>query len=87
MTSTTHPAVELRRTSELEAFDVVHVYGMRVRLDECHVWHNDAIADPTIYTWHGTVLNTAELPPSMGPIGKWTVQGNDLRSWAVEVSA
>ncbi|MEV7512122.1 hypothetical protein AB0O57_29615 [Streptomyces sp. NPDC091201] len=88
-----------KKASELQAGDIVRVYGMRVRLDElsCPPYSSGG---GLVYSWLGTVLNLAEVhhevrvPRSflcewsgrtLVREDAWTVQGNDLVRHAVEV--
>lgn len=76
-----------RKSSQLEAGDVVRVYGMRVQLGEMLPVYPTPGNERPCYSWSGTVLNSAELPQSMGAIKSWRVQGNDLATWTVEVAS
>ncbi|MGW0033042.1 hypothetical protein ACWDXD_24900 [Streptomyces sp. NPDC003314] len=89
-------------SSELRKGDVVHEYGMRVRLDELHCEPYPGQGGSLVYSWGGTVLNLDEVrteghvPASflrewqgltLVREDAWTIQGSDHRRWSVEETA
>ncbi|WP_328491222.1 hypothetical protein [Streptomyces zaomyceticus] len=87
-------------SSELQAGDVVHEYGMRVRLDELVCPPYSGHGGALVYSWRGTVLNLADVhAESYVPRSflrqweglrllrgdVWTVQGNANALRDVEV--
>lgn len=76
------------KSSELRDGDVVLTHGMRVKLDRPVA--TQLGANGLVFTWDGLVLNQAEvlaegfITRGFIPDGRWTVQGNDLATWAVE---
>lgn len=89
---------EIRNTLELTAGDVIVTHGMRVLLDgELHVWYAEQTGRE-VRTYRGcTVLNADEVKAArVVPVSwlhhetpdrpTWTVQGNALASWTVEVA-
>jgi hypothetical protein len=75
----------------LRAGMVVRTHGMRVRLDSL-VSDTFGSAGRRVAAWRGSVLNMPEVraagivPASFVRDGMWTVQGNDLATWTVEVT-
>jgi hypothetical protein len=73
----------------LRAGMVVRTHGMRVRLDSLVTWTDRG---HRVAAWTGPVLNMADVkaagfvPASFVRDGTWTVQGNDLATWTVEIS-
>jgi hypothetical protein len=79
-----------KSTDELQVGDVVQTYGMRVLLeDEPHTF--EGFNGTTAYAYKGRVLNMEEalgehrIPRSFIADGFWTIQGNELARWSVEV--
>lgn len=80
-------------TSELQLGDVVHTHGMRVELDRT-IRTVDRGDDLAVYVTAGLVLNADEviaagqvpagyLDTDEGGRRRWTIQGNELATWAV----
>lgn len=101
MTGITRTRFATRRTSELKVGDVVLCHGMRCLVDrELAVSgsHPDSpgVGDGKTRWTAALVLNRDDVPRSVVPYGftatttkgvhRWTIQGNDLATWAVEAS-
>jgi hypothetical protein len=89
---------EIRKTSELKTGDVVNCHGMRCLIDgEMTVSTNHPVArdGSRCRYYRALVLNRHDVPVDAVPFGwtnegdgthRWTIQGNDLAVWAVEVT-
>ena len=81
-----------KRSSELRAGDVVVEHGHRlVLVGEPHTFTNGSMGDLVGYSWHGEPVDGIVNPDGDEWVarwithdGYWTVQGNDLVTWAVE---
>lgn len=94
-----HAGREVVTTPELREGDIVCAYGMRIKLGERHI---DPRADRDVVWFLGTILNVEEVDangwvprgwrtndryPEFEPGTFWQVQGNELATWAREVTA
>lgn len=97
MTATTR---DIRNTLQLAPGDVVVTHGMRILIDgELHVWHtqngtrevrtyrNCTVLTPVDEIRDGRVVPVSWLHHETPDRPTWTIQGNDLATWAVEVTS
>ena len=89
------------KTSELRPGDVVNCHGLRCLIDRPIDGHECYQHDPGchVYYTRALVLNRDEVPASVVPYSftlhldegetehRWTIQGNDLARWYVEVTS
>jgi len=75
-------------TTELQAGDLVHTHGMRVRLQPDPVIIDDReFGGSLVYAWRGTVENLTEVlaegfvPPSFLQTERWD---EDLHRWVID---
>lgn len=94
-TDTAAPTFERRSTDQLVEGDVVWTHGMRLVLGpvDSRVRECGSAGERRVYWSVGRITNPAEVrkagvvPHSWVKDGTWTVQGNDLAVWCVEVTA
>ena len=83
---------QVKTTPELREGDVVREHGMRILIDGEPQLSKSHPGNSTFYH-RGLILNIDEvraegfIPAGWIEDGRWTVQGNDLARWGVEVQS